>query len=70
MAQLNVTEKVKHEAEVSKSVNVMCFTATGNALVCFDDMATMFICRMSPITDPGILIIFLAFLQSNFFNFV
>ncbi len=50
---MNVTEKMKYDVPVSGSVNAMSFTATGNALIAFDEMATMFICKLSPITDPG-----------------
>jgi len=44
---------MKYDVPVSGSVNAMSFTATGNALIAFDEMATMFICKLSPITDPG-----------------
>jgi len=50
IGQLNVTEKTRNDIKAFSSV---CFTATGNALIAFDSMSTMFICRLSPITDAG-----------------
>lgn len=55
VAQLNVSEKANHDVAGSQLVTATSFTATGNALVAFDNRATMFICRLSPITDPGML---------------
>ncbi|XP_057376499.1 mediator of RNA polymerase II transcription subunit 16-like [Daphnia carinata] len=47
---LSIADRSKCE---NKTVSSVCFTATGNALIAFDNSATMFICKLSPITDPG-----------------
>lgn len=53
---MNVTEKAHYEAPPNKAVSTMSFTATGNALIVFDSAATMFVCKLSPVTDPGIVL--------------
>jgi len=53
IGQMNVTEKAHYEAPPNKAVSTMSFTATGNALIVFDSAATMFVCKLSPVTDPG-----------------
>merc|ERR1712071_585429 len=50
VGQLSITEKTRNE---SKTFTSICFTATGNSLIAFDSASTMFICRLSPITEPG-----------------
>ena len=54
IGQLNVTERAKYDNHGTKAISSLSFTATGNALIAFDNMSTMYICRLSPITDPGI----------------
>ncbi|XP_046633144.1 mediator of RNA polymerase II transcription subunit 16-like [Daphnia pulicaria] len=53
VGHLSIVDRSKCESAQLKTVSSACFTATGNALIAFDNTATMFVCKLSPITDPG-----------------
>ena len=40
-------------ASGSNNITSLSYTATGNALVCYDRKGSMFICKLPLITDPG-----------------